>query len=198
MDKKKQNWEARYKTGDLPWDSGRHDCTLEELVVDKTVSACRALELGCGTGTNAIWLALQGFDVAASDISPMAISIAKDKARQADVNVDFMVMDILQESLPAEKYDFVFDRGCFHSFDGEERNFFVKSINDCLTPGGIWFSLIGSADSPPREIGPPRLSAQDITSLVEPSFEIKMLKATHFDSDQPSPPPAWACLMQKR
>ena len=198
MNEIKQNWEERYITGNLPWDSGRQDSSLEELIANKTISACKTLELGCGTGSNAIWLATKGFEVTATDISSEAISIARDKATKANETVNFMVMDILQESLPEEKYDFVFDRGCFHSFDGEERDTFAKSVYTCLKPAGIWLSLIGSADSPPCEMGPPRLTAQEIASRIEPFFKIKLLKTTHFDSDQPDPPPAWACLMQKR
>lgn len=198
MTKDKQNWEERYLTGDLPWDSGYHDKNIEPLIKNKTITPCSTLELGCGTGTNSIWMAKQGFEVTASDISEKAIAFAKEKALNAGVDVNFCVMDLLRDPLPSGKYEFVFDRGCFHSFAGDERDFIAKSIYDCLMPGKLWFSMMGSADCPPRKIGPPQLSVQEISKRVEPFFEIKMLKATHFDSSMENPPPAWACLMQKR
>ncbi len=74
MNAPKRDWNERYATGDLPWDTGRHDRCLEKLVSTGAVEPCRALELGCGTGSNAIWMALQGFDVSAVDLSPLAIS----------------------------------------------------------------------------------------------------------------------------
>ncbi len=80
----------------------------------------------------------------------------------------------------------------------EEHALFVRNVYASLEPQGLWLSLIGSTDSTPREVGPPRVSAAEIASYVEPQFEIRLLKATHFDSNQPDPPPAWACLMRKR
>ena len=54
-------FEKRYIEGNLPWDVKRRDFNLSELVEDGTISAGKVLELGCGTGDNAIWLAKNGF-----------------------------------------------------------------------------------------------------------------------------------------
>lgn len=197
-DDRKQRWDARYETGDLPWDSGRHDRNLEAAISEYNIAPCRTLEMGCGTGTNAIWLAERGFAVTGVDISPRALVAARQKAEAAQVDVAFVDIDIHDGQLPEGPFGFVFDRGCFHSSDGEERDRFVEQVHAALESGGLWFSLIGNADAPPREVGPPRLTAQEIATRVEPRFEILALKATHFDSDQDDPAPAWACLMRKR
>jgi len=157
------------------------------------------LELGCGIGTNAVWLAQQGFDVTAVDIVESAIAMAKQKAEQAGVTCRFLVADCTKDALPGGPFAFAFDRGCFHSFDtAEQRQAVVENVYRHLAEGGLWFSLLGSADAPPRQTGPPRRSAREIVEAVEPRFAIVHLRATRMDSDRPDPPPAWACLMRKR
>jgi SAM-dependent methyltransferase len=180
---KKERWEERYESGDLPWDTGRHDRNLEELLKEQAICPCQVLELGCGTGTNALWLATQGFDVTAVDISSRAISAARQKTAVSHLDVKFLEIDVHETSLPGGPYDLVFDRGCFHSSGtDEDRELFVAR----------------AYAAPLRESGPPQLTAHQITRYVESHFEILLLKATHFDSEQDAPPPAWACLMRKR
>jgi SAM-dependent methyltransferase len=199
MDTRREKWEEHYDSGNVPWDTGRHDVNLADMIAEVELAPCRTLELGCGTGSNAIWLAAAGFEVTAVDISALALTQATTRAAEAAVAVCFEEVDIHHGQLPAGPFGFVFDRGCFHSSDGpEEHALFVRKVYASLEPQGLWLSLIGSTDSPPREVGPPRVSAAEIASYVEPQFEIRLLKATHFDSNQPEPPPAWVCLMRKR
>ena len=193
------NWDERYRTGDLPWDTNRHDKNLEEIVEQHSIGPCAALELGCGTGTNAIWLAGRGFCVTALDVSPVAIEMAREKTLSKGSSVEFLSADVLADEIPGAPFAFVFDRGCFHSFgDPSERVAFAEAVSGALSDGGLWLSLIGSADGPPREVGPPRESAREIVAVVEPLFEIISVCATHFDSDLTDPPCAWECLMRKR
>jgi len=79
----KQGWEQRYETNELPWDSGRADGNLSAALERYDIAPCRVLELGCGTGSNAIWLAQQGFDVTALDISEVALERARQAAKRA-------------------------------------------------------------------------------------------------------------------
>ncbi len=197
--KRTKDFEERYLKGDVPWDTGRRDGNLERVVEEYSIAPCSVLELGSGTGSDAIWLAGRGFKVTAVDSSPTAITMARNKASRAGVEVDFRIVDVLADDLPAGPFDFVFDRGCFHTFDlAEERSRVAGIVWRRLNPGGLWFSLIGSADGPAREAGPPRRSALDIVSAVEPLFEILLLRTAHFDSNLPEPPRSWACLMRKR
>ncbi len=199
MSRKPTDFDERYRKGDLPWDTGRHDRNLELVLREAQIHPCPALELGAGTGSDAVWLAQQGFKVTALDMSPTAIRIARKKAADAGVKVEFIVADILKDKIPLGTFDFVFDRGCFHTFDSpEERSRFAEIVWRHLNPGGYWFSLIASADGPERESGPPRRSALDIVSAAEPWFEIISLKSTSFDSRLPEAPRSWACLMRRR
>lgn len=192
-------WEERYREGDLPWDTGRPDAHLVKLVTESPMQPCRAIELGCGKGANAVWLAEQGYSVTAVDISETAVEHGRLKAEEAGVEARFVAGSALELPPDLGEFGFAFDRGCFHSFETpEERARFAENVSGLLVPDGLWYSLMGSKDSPPRETGPPTLSVREIAEAVEPRFEFISLVATRFDSDSEVPPRGWACLLKKR
>jgi methyl halide transferase len=193
------DWDERYRSGNTPWDTGKPDYDLVELVEDGTLHACAAMEVGCGTGTNVLWLGQHGFTAVGVDISPIAIEMAEKKMAAAEIDCRLYALDILKESVPGESFGFVYDCGCLHIFDSpEERAGFAAAVTEHLEPGGLWLSVLGNADDPPRDVGPPRRSATDIVLAVEKYFEILELKTTQFNVDRPEPPRAWRCLMRKR
>jgi SAM-dependent methyltransferase len=193
------NFVDRYKTGDTPWDTGRPDANLIKMIEKWPIGIGTALEVGCGYGHSSLWLAKRGFAVTGLDLSSVAIEKAKQNASTANLHCTFLEADFLATVISDGPFDFAFDRGCFHVYDlPEERKHYAKKIADHLEEGGLWLTLAGSADDPPRDHGPPRLSANNITDAVEPFFEILSLKAGHFDSIRSEPPRAWICLMRKR
>ena len=193
------SWEQRYVEGDLPWDSGIPDLHLRRVLEEHGVGPGKALDVGCGTGTNAIWLAQQGFEVTGLDLSPAAIARAEAKVATAGVACRLLVGDFLVDEVPGAPFDAVYDRGCFHSFDGvEERSRFAARVGELLAPGGVWHSLIGSTDGPPREAGPPRRSAAEVVAVVEPHFEILELSSTSFDQDRHRDARAWVLVARRR
>ena len=197
-----EHWEQRYRTGDLPWDSGEVEPQLRQVLDQLHISGQRALEIGCGTGTNAIELARRGFEILALDVSQSAIDMATRKAEAAGVKgVMFQCHDII-ESLPVEPASthLVFDRGCFHAVADEDRLVFSQRVADALRPGGYWLCLCGNADET-TEGGPPRLSAAQIAEVVEPHFEIHRLIRKHFK--RPCDPAyqshlSWQVLLRRR
>ena len=192
-------FEERYRIGDTPWDHDAPDRNLIEMVSHRPIPKCKALDIGCGTGSNVIWLAGQQFVVTGCDISKTAIEIAREKAVGSSVDCTFVVADFVESSIPGSPFGFVFDRGCLHSFGAaKERIQFAENVYSCLEAGGLWLTLVGNADEPTREIGPPQLTASELAEAVEPCFEIVSLAAGHFGSNQPDPPHAWICLMRKR
>jgi SAM-dependent methyltransferase len=163
------------------------------------IPPCKALEVGCGTGDNAIWLAQRGFNVLAVDAAPIAIERAKSKAANADVKCTFQVLDILQTHVEGGPFRFAFDRGFLHIIDSNEtRQRFAESLSGYLDESGLWLSLLGNADEVRRGPGPPQRTARDIVNAVEPYFEVLSLASSHFESSFPQPPRAWVCLMRKR
>lgn len=192
-------WDQHYIEGELPWDSGIPDSHLCKVVEQYGIKPGKALEIGCGTGTNTIWLAQQGFEMTGMDISPTAIAQAEAKVIAAGVKCRLIVGDFLVDRVPKGPFEFVYDRGVLHVFDeAVDRAHFAQRIADLLVPQGMWHSLIGSTDGPPRDTGPPRRSANEIVAAVEPHFEILELRSTTFDNDRHSHARAWVLVARRR
>jgi len=192
-------FKERYQAGDTPWDIGKPDSNLIQNVTTMPIRPCKALEIGCGTGNNAIWLSQQNFHVLGIDTSEIAIEKAKEKASKANTKCAFMVSDILTSHVEGAPFGFAFDRGCFNTLSSDkERKKFAENVNGHLEKDGLWLSLLGNADEQRVGPGPPQRSARDIVNAVEPYFEILSLVSGSLGSNRPNPPKAWVCLMRKR
>jgi SAM-dependent methyltransferase len=197
--KTEDRFKERYKTGSIPWDIGKPDFNLIETVTKRPIPRCNALDIGCGTGDNSIWLAQKQFRVTGTDVSGIAVEKAKEKALKNNVECTFLVVDFLKNRIEGAPFGFVFDRGCFHSFGSDkERKRFAKNVAANLEKSGLWLSIIGNADERRQGPGPPQRSAGDIIIAVERHFEILSLISSHFGSNHSNPPRCWVCLMQKR
>jgi SAM-dependent methyltransferase len=169
---------------------------LVEFIGSGRIVPTQTLEIGAGTGTNAIWLAERGFDVVGIDVAPLAAERAAAKLDGRDLSCRFATVDFLAASPPQGPFQFVFDRGCFHLFDEpEERARFAARVAAALAPGGLWLSLIGSTEGPPREAGPPRRSAREVALAIEPALEIIELRGAEFRNHDAK---AWFCLSRSR
>jgi SAM-dependent methyltransferase len=196
------DWNARYADGNLPWDTGNPDEHLVAAVAGGAVTPGRTLEIGCGTGTNALWLAAHGADVLGVDLSPLAIDKARAKAAAAGAaarTCRFEILDFLAAEPPGAPFDFVFDRGCLHVFDDDAvRARFAARVAALLAPGGVWLSLIGSTEGPPRDSGPPRRTAREVMAAFEPVLEVVELRAIYFEALIETPAKAWFVRARRR
>jgi SAM-dependent methyltransferase len=189
-------WDESYAAGALPWDTGEPEPLLVEFVAAGRVRPTRTLEIGAGTGTNALWLAERGFEVLGIDVAALAVERATAKLNGRGLRCRFATQDFLATAPPDGPFQFVFDRGCFHVFDEpEERAHFAARVAAILAPGGLWLSLIGSTEGPPREVGPPRRSAREVTLALEPALEILELRGAEFRAHETM---AWFCLSRRR
>ena len=194
-----EHYRERYKSGDTPWNIGQPDFNLIEVVTKEPILRCKVLDIGCGTGDNSIWLAQNRFQVIGTDTSEIALEKAKEKASNANVECDFMLVDFLKDKIGGAPFGFVFDRGCFHSFSSEnDRRRFAQNVASHLEEAGLWLTIVGSADELRQGHGPPQRTAGEIVLAVEPYFKVLSLISSHFGSNRPNPPRAWKCLMQKR
>jgi SAM-dependent methyltransferase len=190
------SWNESYASGQLPWDTGQPEPLLVEFVTSGAVVPGPTLEIGAGTGTNAIWMAERGFDVLGVDISPLAVERAHAKMEGRALRCRFAAWDFLAAPPPSGPFQFVFDRGCFHVFDEPgERQRFAAQVAAALAPGGLWLSLIGSTEGPARDVGPPRRSAREVTLAIEPALEIVELRSVEFRGNNAK---AWFCLSCRR
>jgi SAM-dependent methyltransferase len=141
-------------------------------------------------------MAEHGFDVLGVDVSPLAVEKAHAKTEGRALRCRFAALDFLAATPAGAPFQFVFDRGCFHVFDEpDERQQFAAQVAAVLAPGGLWLSLVGSTEGPPREMGPPRRSAREITLAIEPALEIVELRSAEFRGHGAN---AWFCLSRQR
>ena len=199
MGEPQRNWDERYQTNDLPWDSGFRSRELARVLAERAMAPCRAVELGCGSGTNAVFLAEQGFDVTGIDLSPTAIDRAKERASLAGVNVRFLAADLLQFQEAVEPFDFLFDRGCFHCARKVDVSAYRTTLKYLSRPGSWYLLLTGNANEVTETEGPPRLTEQDIRQDLEDLFEIQEIREFHFeDAGGTEGPLGWSCFLIRR
>lgn len=96
----------------------------------------RVLELGCGHGRNAVFLARKGCTVDAIDFSAEALRWADDRAQQAGVQINFQRASIFEADNVEAGYDLVYDSGCFHHLPPHRRKDYVELVCRALKPGG--------------------------------------------------------------
>jgi len=200
-----RDWDARFRSGDTPWEDETVPEVVIQLVRAHVPSGALVLEVGCGTGTTALWLAQNGYSVVAWDVSPEAIRIAKDRAASEGVTVQFQVTDILAAASEGPRFGTVYSRGVLHTFteDGGRRAF-AAAVARCLSPGGLWLDISGSADNRDDPIervhrGLPRVSLTEIAAAVEPDFAIhEVRRCTYGSSPGRTDFLAWASVLRRR
>ena len=112
---KPEQFEAHYRARTTPWDPGRPDFNLIDAVTKTPIRRCKALDIGCGTGQNSIWLAQQGFLVTGVDVSETALKNAKENASTANIKCTFLSLTFLEQEVPGAPFGFIFDRGVLAS-----------------------------------------------------------------------------------
>src|SRR3954451_8104982 len=89
-------WDERYQKGDTPWETGKPSSELQRVLAESAIQPCRAVELGCGTGASAVWLAQQASDVTALDQDHRPTDRPSQRANEPGVRVNFLVADVLK------------------------------------------------------------------------------------------------------
>lgn len=191
-----QNWWDRiYCEEKPPWDSDEPSRHLIEFIEGRELRFCKALDICCGKGTEAIYLAEKGFAVSGIDISSEAIKLAKEKAESAEVSVGFEVGDVLQMPFKNDTFEFVNDKGCFHVFGPDERGEFAVEVSRVMTDGGRYM-LRCFSDKQPGSYGPYRISREIITNTFSPLFEIDEIKDVNLGES--GSPKGYKVLMIKK
>lgn len=178
--KNAEEWNERYADETTPWDSGLVSRELVRALDDWNLTEGRALELGCGSGTNSIHLAERGFATTAVDVAPLAIERARAKAAEAGVEIDSQLADVCAWRTTGESFDLLFDRGCFHCVRSVNLYGYLDTVRSVTRPGCRALFLTGNAD---REDvgGPPVLDIETIGRELEPLFVIDEIRRFHFE-----------------
>jgi len=122
--------------GNPPWESGITPPELIDFIASHPPG--RALDLGCGSGTNVITLAQHGWQAAGIDYIPRAIRAGRKKAHHADVDVNLRVDDIIKTENMGGPYDLVLDMGCYHGLPLSLRPAYRRNLIDILDKGGTY------------------------------------------------------------
>ena len=194
------HWDPQYRSGPRPWDTGRPSAELRCVLAEWDIRPCRALELGCGTGTNAVWLAAQGFQVTAVDLSRVAIRKASRRAAAAGVAARFLAIDLRGWRKLGGPFDFFFDRGCYHVVRLADPAGYLATLEHVLRPGALGLVLLGNDREPEDDLGPPVLGERAIRKEFGRLLEILQLREFRFD---PAPAGgkrylAWSCLLRRK
>lgn len=188
-------WEEYYKENKnetMPWYHPYLDSDLEEELKSRNITSGKFLDAGTGLGTQAKKLSEMGFDVMGTDLSASAI----EKAKKASPLMNFVVDDILDSKLESGRFDFVFDRGLFHTIDEKDREKYVNTLIRLLKQGGILFLKCFSIDEP-GTYGPNRISKDDLIRTFSESFTIELIKDTVFQVTTEKSPRALFAVMKK-
>jgi len=173
---------------EIPWNIETPPKALIKLVEGEKVKPCKTIDLGCGAGNYAIYLASIGFDVTGVDISPAAIEIAKENAKKKRVECDFLVADVLRDlGKIKETFDFAYDWELLHHIFPEKRKKYVENVHGILNPGGKYLSVCFSEKDPQfGRVGKYRetrlgtflyfSSEEELRDLFDPYFNIEELR----------------------
>ncbi len=165
-----------------PWDSGISPPELLDFIADHP--AGRAIDLGCGTGTNVVTLARHGWQVTGVDFAPRAIQMARRKVAGAGLQVHLAVGDVTRLNGIAGPFDLALDLGCFHGVPN--RPDYLAQLSRVLAPGGHWL-MYGFFRSDTRAPGP-GLTPDDIELVRSSGFRLLHRKDGVDKRDRPS---AW-------
>jgi SAM-dependent methyltransferase len=156
-----------YLLGFKPWDSGVTPPELVELIEGPAaLQPGRALDLGCGTGTNCRYLSDRHWDVTGVDFSARAIKAARRRAPNAKVIIGDITR--LSELGVVGTFDLLLDIGCFHSIPDARRNRYLREVARVAAPGATLL-LFAFGE---KETGTPAVTETDIRERFGQDFEV--------------------------
>jgi len=134
--------------GKPPWDTGVSPPELFEFIQNHEPG--RAIDIGCGTGTNVITLAQAGWRVTGVDFAPRAIKIAQQKLKRSGMQANVQVADATNLREIVGPFDLALDLGCFHGISREGRAKYLDQLQRVLAPNGFWLLYAFLSPGTPR------------------------------------------------
>ncbi len=172
----------------IPWNIENPPEVIVRLVQSGKIRPCRAIDLGCGAGNYAVWLAGQDFDVTGADSSPAAIELARRMAAEKRALCTFVVADLLGDLKEIDgTFDFAYDYELLHHLLPEERAVYIRNVHR-LTNQRAWYLSVCFSEEDPQFGGTGKTrrtpvgtilyfsSEEEIRELVSPFFAIRSLE----------------------
>jgi SAM-dependent methyltransferase len=158
-------WDASYHDGPAPWDVGRPQPAVVRVAAEGGFTGA-VLDAGCGTGENALHVASLGLPVLGVDVAGTALAIARAKADDRGIDVEFAAADALHLDRLGRRFRTVLDCGLFHTLDGDERPGYVASLASVTEPGGTLYVLCFSDEGP--DAGPHPVRQGGLRAAFDP------------------------------
>lgn len=170
---------------------------LVRIVKQGRLRPGRTLEVGCGTGADAIFLARRGFEVTAVDSSPTAIERARRRLELEGVVARFVLADAFEFARSAGKFDLVYDAGFYEFVRQTDLGQHLDMLWRVTRPGSWYLALTGNAGGT-AGVGPPPLTKEEIYDELGRLFELVRLRTCKFESPHRKQGYlGWSCLMQR-
>jgi SAM-dependent methyltransferase len=158
-------WDASYRDGPSPWDTGHPQPAVVRVASEGGFTG-DVLDVGCGSGDNALHVASLGLSVLGVDVAETALAMAGAKAEARGSEAEFAVADAFELERLRRRFTTVLDCGLFHTFDDEERPRYVASLASVTERGGIVYVLCFSDDGP--DTGPHPISQEELRAVFNP------------------------------
>jgi len=191
-----RDFEATYRAGAPPWEIGRPQGEIVRLAEAGRIVGS-VLDVGCGTGENALHLAARGHAVMGLDGSETAIARAKEKAAARGLaGAQFHVWDALQLRRLRKSFDTVVDSGLFHVFADEQRRAYAQELAEVTASGSDLFILCWSDEEPPGP-GPRRVAEHEIRDAFRSIFAVMDLEPARFEKADGTAAKAWLARLTR-
>lgn len=182
-------WNRRYHSREIPWDSGIVPPELHELVDTGLLAPPGvALDLGCGTGTNTLFLSRLGFTAIGIDVALLALTLAKQKALTASQHAYFCLGDVSDLGFLEVGAGFALDVGCLHSLPMEKRTSYARSLARRLQPDSLY--LMYGFDAFQTDDGMMGFQQGEVAARFAPDFHV-VWRRPSFQEERPV---AWYLL----
>jgi len=191
------DWDALYREGRPPWESGVPSGELIRVLDEGLLRPSTTLELGCGTGADAVYLAQHGFDVTAVESSPTALERARGRAQAQGALIQFVLDDAFEFGRTCDPFHLVYDAGFYHFIRQTDLERLLDLLWRVTRPGSYYLALAGSTGET-AEGGPPQVSKEGIRMELGRLFQFVHLRRFRFESPRrPEGYLGWSCLMQR-
>lgn len=160
--------------GSPPWDIGRPQRAVVGLAEEGEIVGS-VLDVGCGTGEHALYLAERGHEVLGIDSAERAVELARAKAVERGSDADFRVWDALRAHELGRAFDTVIDIGMFHTLADEERLVYAEALRRTLVPDGRCFLLCWSERNPWGR-GPRRVTQMELLGTFERGWAVRSIE----------------------
>ncbi len=210
------DWDGVYRGGTPPWDHDRPRAELVRVLDEYRLKPRTVLEMGCGTGADAIELARRRFEVTAVDCSPIAVERARLRAEQHDALLRFVQADIFEFGRSVGPFDLVYESGLYHAVRRTNLEGYLDLLWRVTRPGSHYLSLSGAPgncsnhrgdcpddcaseketashralgaanESDDDESGPPRVSEEEIHAELGRLFEFIHLRPIRLETADPN------------